>query len=70
MAQFFYDNEKEGWGGILANMVGLLEQCLFLGQCRIVLKLKKIGKVLKGQEGMLDSCCQFGTLLFKRSCVS
>lgn len=41
MAQFFYDNEKEDWGGILANMVGLFRAMSVSGPMSDRIKTQK-----------------------------
>ncbi|MDW2405223.1 hypothetical protein R7042_23855 [Vibrio sp. 1262-1] len=58
MAQFFYDNEKEDWGGILANMVGLFRAISISGPMSDRIKTQKNRENAQGSRGgarFLDS---------------
>ncbi|TLS65111.1 hypothetical protein, partial [Photobacterium damselae] len=51
MAQFFYDNEKEDWGGILANMVGLFRAMSISGPMSDRIKTQKNRECAQGPRG-------------------
>ncbi|WP_346330454.1 hypothetical protein AABD48_26325 (plasmid) [Vibrio parahaemolyticus] len=51
MAQFFYDNEKEDWGGILANMVGLFRAMSISGPMSDRIKTQKNRESAQGPRG-------------------
>lgn len=50
MAQFFYDNEKEDWGGILANMVALFRAMSISGPMSDRVKTQKNRECAQGQR--------------------
>ncbi|EJG0918810.1 hypothetical protein C4G60_RS22825 [Vibrio parahaemolyticus] len=51
MAQFFYDNEKEDWGGILANMVAIFRAMSISGPMSDRVKTQKNRESAKGPRG-------------------
>ncbi|MDN4711037.1 hypothetical protein QYZ44_17795 [Vibrio parahaemolyticus] len=51
MAQYFYDNEKEDWGGTLASMVGLFRAISTSGPMSDRVKTQKNRESAKGPRG-------------------